>query len=465
MYHDTELQKALVRSLLTVDNPWNTTEDVLAWIERRNRDVSVRIEHVPFRDLKGWRFDETSGNLCHDSGRFFSIVGLDVSANTGSERRWTQPVINQPEVGYLGILCREVEGVLYFLLQAKIEPGNVNSVQLSPTLQATRSNYTQVHGGRCPEYLDYFKNATPDQVVLDQLQSEQGARFYRKRNRNMVVLIRESLEPKDDFRWLTLGQIRQLMRFDNVVNMDTRTVLSGLRFSGVPHEIVPSDFGREMFVSEASRVGVHTIDGILHRISLLKSRYELVAEKIPLRDVRDWRVTDSEISRPDGMFFRVLGVNVTISNREVSSWCQPLVQPMQEGLCVLFMKRIGGVLHVLVQAKVECGNFDVVEMAPTIQCLTGNYKTPVGYVPNFLEEFLSGSCIERIVFDTLQSEEGGRFYHEQNRNVVCLVNEEIPDVPPDNYIWLTLGQVKEFLRFNNYLNIQVRSLISALEYK
>ena len=79
-------------------------------------------------------------------------------------------------------------------------------------------------------------------------------------------------------------------------------------------------------------------------------------------------------------------------------------------------------------------------------------------------DFLSGAVIDRVLFDTKQSEEGGRFYHEQNRNVICLVNDKAPEVPPDSFMWLTLGQIKEFLRFNNYLNIQVRSLISALPY-
>ena len=85
-------------------------------------------------------------------------------------------------------------------------------------------------------------------------------------------------------------------------------------------------------------------------------------------------------------------------------------------------------------------------------------------VPPFVNEFLSGEVVDRILFDTKQSEEGGRFYHEQNRNVICLVNDRVSDVPNERFVWLTLGQIKEFLRFNNYLNIQVRSLISALPY-
>lgn len=462
------MQKAIINSLLTLENPFNTTEEVIDWIERRNREIEVRVEAIPFSQMKGWKFDSETGNLAHESGKFFSIVGLDVMTNVGTVKRWTQPIINQPEVGYLGIICKEFEGVMYFLMQAKIEPGNVNCVQLSPTLQATRSNYTCVHGGKKPAYLDYFRNATPDQIVIDQLQSEQGARFYRKRNRNIIIRVDENVDAGDDFCWLTLGQLKYFIGLDNIVNMDTRTVLSGLRFSDgwvVVGGGYLSSLGQELMHSEATLTGVMTIDQILHRVSELKSRYELVVDKIPLNRVSDgWRVTETEIVREDRRYFRVLGVNVTIANREVAKWCQPIVQPMQDGIFVLFAKRINGVMHFLMQAKVECGNFDVVEFAPTIQCLTGSYKNPMGYVPVYLNEFLSGSCVDEILLDTQQSEEGGRFFREQNRNVICMVNDEIPVDPPENFIWLTLGQIKEFLRYNNYLNIQVRSLISALQY-
>ena len=423
------------------------TEDVIAWIERRNREVEVRVDQVPFAKMNGWGFDPKTGNLCHQSGKFFSIVGVDVYANTGREQRWTQPIINQPEVGYLGIICKEFDGVMHYLLQAKIEPGNVNCVQLSPTLQATRSNYMQVHGGKKPAYLDYFRNARPEQIVLDQLQSEQGARFLRKRNRNIIIRVDEEIEAGEDFRWLTLEQIKMLMRRDNTVNMDARTVISGLQVGG----------------RESSSGALQSIDDVLHRLSALKSKYELITDKIPLKNVKDWCVTDSEIVRPDRRFFRVMGFNVTIANREVASWCQPLVQPMQEGLCVLFRKRINGVYHYLFQAKVECGNFDVVELAPTIQCLTGDYRrVPVESRPRFVTEFLDGKIPGEAVYDVCQSEEGGRFYHEQNRNAVYLLDDSVEIPEHENFFWLTMFQIKELLRYNNYLNIQVRSLIAAL---
>jgi oxidase EvaA len=472
------LAEKILESLLCHSGPSGTVEDVLNWIQQRNREVVVKIDTIPFRELRNWSFDSLTGNLRHESGKFFSIEGVRVMVDDGRRREWTQPIINQPEIGFLGILTREIDGVLCFLLQAKIEPGNVNNVQLSPTLQATRSNYSQIHKGKKPQYLEYFQKAKRSQIILDQLQSEQGARFLRKRNRNIILKVDEEVPLTDDFRWLTLGQIKVLMNIDNVVNMDTRTVISGLPFYAYLEHLSVYDFNgfmdrhfispesRELFVSELALSGRHTIEDILFWLSELKSRYELQVERIPLKDVRDWYINESEIVRHDRRFFRVLGVEVMIDSREVQSWCQPLVEPMQEGLCAFIIKAINGVYHFLVQAKIECGNFDVVEMAPTVQCLTGNYKEGYGYTPLFLDDVLEpGKKGGRVLFDTWQSEEGGRFFHEQNRNLVVEAGAGFPIEVPDNFVWMTLGQIKEFLRFNNYLNIQARSLIAALDYR
>ena len=170
-----------LKSALSFDNPFITTEEVINWVEDQNHRVSVRINKIPFSHLKLWYFNKDISRLQHDSGKFFSIDGLRVNTNWGNVQTWDQPIINQPEIGYLGFITKEFNGVLHFLLQAKIEPGNINFVQLSPTLQATKSNYTQAHQGKSPAYLDYFVNAKPSQILLDQLQSEQGARFLRKR--------------------------------------------------------------------------------------------------------------------------------------------------------------------------------------------------------------------------------------------------------------------------------------------
>lgn len=456
----------IIRSLLTQDNPFNCTEDIKEWIIQRNKEVAVDVKRIPFCEMKSWHSND-DGSISHDSGRFFSIVGIDVQTDYGDVSHWRQPIILQPEVGYLGILTKEINGVLYCLMQAKIEPGNVNCVQISPTLQATKSNYSRVHAGKSPNYLEYFVNAKPENIILDQLQSEQGARFLRKRNRNIIIKVDEDVPVLEDFRWMTLGQIKELMRYDNMVNMDTRTVLSGLKISDyiTPFDGMKgmSDLGKDMILSSNTNHSYISTRDHLSWLTDLKAKYDLFVSRCPVLDMPGWNKTEDEIVRDDEKYFKIIGVNVTISNREVSSWCQPLVQPMQQGLCAYIIKKINGIYHFLVQAKLECGNFDVLELAPTVQCLTGNIDD-YPERPDFVDYVLNAPK-EQIIFDTLQSEEGGRFYKEQNRNLIVEADDSFPLGLPPRYTWMTLRQLYKFLRFNNYINIQARSLLSAINYK
>ena len=138
---------------------------------------------------------------------------MNIETNWGKIHNWQQPIIEQSEIGILGIITKKLNQKVYYLMQAKIEPGNINCVQLSPTLQATKSNYLQVHNGKKPKYLSYFFNDRK-KLIIDQLQSEQGGRFYKKRNRNIIIEIKEDLEIDDDFRWMTLNQIVELMNIN-----------------------------------------------------------------------------------------------------------------------------------------------------------------------------------------------------------------------------------------------------------
>jgi len=81
----------------------------------------------------------------------------------------------------------------------------------------------------------------------------------------------------------------------------------------------------------------------------------------------------------------------------------------------------------------------------------------------FLKEVLIAKQ-EQVIFDTNQSEEGGRFYREQNRNIIVKMNDDFSNEVPENYTWLTLNQLNKFIVFNNYVNIQARSLVAALSY-
>ena len=470
-------EHAILRSALTVETPYCTTDEVLAWLGIKAAELTMEVKRTSMSELDGWSFESDTGNLIHQSGRFFSIEGLRVSTNWGAVPRWDQPIIHQPEVGYLGILCKNIDGVMYFLLRAKAEPGNVNGLQLSPTLQATRSNYTRAHGGSRPEYLEYFNGEKPGRVVLDQLQSEQGSRFLRKRNRNLVIETDSDIPGDDNCRWLTLAQIQVLLESPNIINMDARTVIACLDFGRVPdggadlcNDILAcvghsSPYHGELFASavESCRA-LHTTRELISWITEMKSTYDLSVERIGLHDVEGWVNEGTEIRHESGKYFSVIGVDVSMTGREVQRWTQPLLRSAQKGLIVFLLKSINGVFHFLVQGKLEAGNFDIVEMAPSVQCINDDYRHSVEeQKAPFLDYVLSAKPEQRI-YDALQSEEGGRFYHEQNRYMIIVVDDDFPIEIPDRFVWMTLRQIKEFIQYNNYFNIEARNLVAAVSF-
>ncbi len=460
-------EKLFLYSAFTEEGSFIKNNEVIEWMKEQNEKVSVKITKIPFQQLKLW--NATDNNISHESGKFFSIDGIRVKTNWGTVPSWEQPIINQPEIGFLGFITKEFDGILHFLMQAKIEPGNINHVQLSPTLQATKSNYTKAHKGNSPLYLEYFQQATPEQILLDQLQSEQGARFLKKRNRNIIIKIEEEIPVYDNFIWLTLGQIKKLMNRDNLINMDTRTVISGIPFGSYESESTPSlpnsSTIHQMFFKSAleKEKSLYSIDNIISFITKQKSFYELEVLRVPLKGMKLWHYTEYEIHHEQHKYFKIIAVDVEIGNREVVSWTQPMVEPMQEGLCVFICKEINGILHFAVQTKLECGNFDIIELAPTIQTLTGDYKAESSKKLPFLDYALNAKK-ENIIYDSYQSEEGGRFYREQNRNMIIFANDDFPVNLPEKFIWMTLNQLYTFLKFNNYLNIQARNLIATISF-
>ena len=451
------------------------TEEILDWIQQRNRETRYELEQTPLSELGDWEY--LDDRIKHKSGKFYSIQGIRVSTNYGQVAQWDQPIINQPEIGFLGFLVQKKKGVLHFLLQAKIEPGNLNVVQLSPTLQATRSNYTRVHQGRIPNYLEYFTGEKKVEILVDQLQSEQGARFFQKRNRNIIVEVdeREEVPVLENYLWATLGQIKQLMRFPNVVNMDSRTVISCITYGNYSERDVhllsalrlnKQETREESFLySVLSKDNhLHDIPQIVRWITGLKFKYDLNVEKIGISQIKDWIYDGNEIVHKDNKYFSVIGVNVTIDGREVTRWNQPMVKAAQEGIIGFLVKKINGIYHFLVQAKVEPGNFDILELAPTVQCLTGNYRKGLNeYTIPYIEYFVNPKK-ENLWYSVYQSEEGGRFYKEQNLNMIVEAGEDFPVEVAENYCWVTLNQLMSFVTYNNYLNIAARSLLSAISF-
>ncbi|MET8499684.1 NDP-hexose 2,3-dehydratase family protein [Streptomyces microflavus] len=444
------------------------TSEFHAWFSAQERAHDYRVTPARLDRLDGWALDPETGSLRHRTGQFFSVGGLEVRTDNREVASWAQPIIDQPEWGILGIVVKEFGEVPHFLLQAKMEPGNVNTLQLSPTVQATRSNYTRVHRGNAVPYLEHFTAPRPGRIVFDALQSEQGAWFLHKRNRNMIVEVTGDIETLDGFCWLTQEQIGELLLVDNLVNMDTRTVLAG--YPGQAGDARPRRDTEDTLSGAVARSGrpdacaLHTQAELLSWFTGAKADHHLTRTRVPLDSVKGWVRTEGGVSHETGRWFSVMGVDVEAGSREVTRWSQPMIRPSSRGIVAFLSRTLGGVLHLLVKARTEAGTLDVVEMGPTVQCAPDNYQDlPPGCRPAFLDQVLSAPA-ERVRFDVVHSEEGGRFYHAQNRYLLVEADDDTPPGADGNHIWMTVGQLAEMVRHGSHVNVEARNLLACLRF-
>ena len=445
----------LVESWAETEGKAYSTAELLEWVEERNAGIQVDIRKISPNADTVWKYIEEEGVIANPQHSFFTISGLEC----GDVQ---QPILVQGEIGYLGILCKEIDCVLHLLMQAKIEPGNVNQIQISPTIQATKSNFTQKHGGKRPAYLDRFLEADKHEIIVDQIQSEQASRFIGKRNRNILIVLdaAEEIEVLPSYRWMTLGQLKQLMKYNNLVNMDTRTVLSCIPFHlADPGAALPFFCDKALFRSVFYGDGINHLPEIYHRINNSRMFDEDKPRLIPLHAMSGWEWRDGEFICKGGYHFKIIFCDISIEGREVKQWIQPLFEAVGMATFGLLCCEIDGVLRFVVKCKKEIGSFDGPELGPTLQ-LEANEQ-----LADEMERFFL-SCYEQrhgVCYDVVLSEEGGRFYHEQNRNIILYLSvEELPTLPKE-YFLVDYKTLSSLAQINNTLNIQLRNLISLLE--
>jgi oxidase EvaA len=296
-------------------------------------------------------------------------------------------------------------------------------------------------------------------------------------NRNVILVIEEDMEVRDNFCWLTLGQIKKLLAYDNLVNMDSRTVLSGIQYdagadggarrdadAAVLNENRLEGFPRDLYRSLREKdKALHRFEDIISWFTRLKANAEIEVRPIPLHEVKEWHKNEYEIYHQSRHYFSVMAVEVRAGAREVVSWTQPLLKHFSCGIVGFLAAPINGVLHFLVEARMCPGYRDFIEMGPSVSCGEADYRMESKTAPPFTEYFYHAD--EKAVrFSATLSEEGGRFYHYQNRYM--LVELDSPDRlrVPGNYIWMTYGQLLDFIRHTSYINVEARSLIACLSF-
>ena len=213
-----------------------------------------------------------------------------------------------------------------------------------------------------------------------------------------------------------------------------------------------------LYNSENSSI---SLQKIINYVSSIREKYKLKISKIKLSEMKNWNFEDDFIAREDRNYFKVIGIEANIPNREKGYWQQPMIENLNIGICTLIGKYINNIFHIIVHTKFECGNIDNIELGPTIQLIntcsidSDNKNDPYINYQNYLNQ-------KRVLFSTIQSEEGGRFYNVSNKYSLILAEDNFNEELPEGYLWITLRQLTLLNKMDGYINIYLRNFLSFI---
>ena len=212
---------------------------------------------------------------------------------------------------------------------------------------------------------------------------------------------------------------------------------------------------------------INTLDYVIDWFNKKREESDMTVQEIGINDLDKWNVssTTGNISHESKGFFEIIGVKVSNTfDREVGKkgWTQPMIANNPGGILGLLMKKFNGIPHYLVQAKAEPGNIGKLQLSPTLQATTSNLLKAHGGTKPLFAEYFDEDENPNIVYVKWQSEDGGRFHLKSNYNMIVEVNEDEELTIPDYFIWVTLFQIKQLLKIENFVGPHIRGIISYL---
>ena len=414
-------------------------KNISKWLDNQRNIQSLAVEKINLSKLSKWIYNKRA--IYHISKKFFKISGLRIKSNFYNKKNWDQPIIVQNEIGILGII-KNIKTNKY-LLQAKVEPGNINKIQISPTVQATKSNYTRVHGGKTIPFLEYFKGRNKN----FSLQSEQAFRYYNKKNSNIMTYVYKKINLHEKFRWFSKIEIFNLLKEKNLINMDTLSVFS----SFIKKKKFDFPINNKKTLSKWKN-------------SLIK-KYYLKNKIINLGSIKNWNFTKKKISHQTNNYFSVIGIKVRTNKREIPNWSQPIIMGSKLAFVGYLVKKFKNTNHYLCRYILKPGS-----KVGTFTCSVNTSKFN-GYkkskdLTNFQKKLISNYFInsKHILYDNILSDEGGRFYHSQIKYMACKLDKNQNIDLPDHYIWLSQNQIIDLI-CKQKIDIEARLLFGIINFK
>lgn len=195
-----------------------------------------------------------------------------------------------------------------------------------------------------------------------------------------------------------------------------------------------------------------------------RSQNKAKVKNIHLEKMKKWTYDKHEgvIKHDSGEFFHVEGKRITNAGREVKNWDQPFLTQVgyKGGIIGLVRSNIGGVPHYLVDAKFEPGNFNNIQLSPSLQATYSNInRMHFGQKNKVVEKYFSKN------FTTIRkfwvTEDGGRLYKKRNLHWIVQY-EGKKNLPGKSFRWITLWELDRFIKLGSLVGPHLRSILSLV---
>ena len=349
------------------------TNKLKNWLKHQKNIKKIKINKKKISNLKDWIFKKNV--ILNGKQNFFSIKAFIIK---WKNKITYQPLIVQNENGILGIIKKKKNNKDYYLLQAKIEPGNINGIQISPTVQATKSNYLRKHGGKKTLFLNYFLFKKKNIKIISKFKlSEQGSRFLDKKNWNIFLETKKNnINLDKNYKWFSKDEIQYLAKKKNMLNMDTLSVFSCAIKKNLNETLLNSN------------------NYILKKLKFFNKKNKFIINKINFSQLKEWKISEKFLKDVKKKYFSIFFIDVFANQREVKKWEQPIIKDHFFSLNGFIICEINNTTHYLLKLINEPGLDNAKYTSTIFEKNFNTQKKKIKYFSFFKKKKIFNECSE-----------------------------------------------------------------------
>jgi len=196
----------------------------------------------------------------------------------------------------------------------------------------------------------------------------------------------------------------------------------------------------------------------------IRKKNEAKVKTIHLEEMKHWIYDKKKgvIKHSSGEFFKIEGKRILNSQREVKKWDQPFMTQIgfKGGIIGLVRANINNIPHYLVDAKFEPGNYNNIQLSPSLQATYSNInRIHLGEKNKVVKKYFTKN------FTTIRkfwvTEDGGRLFKKRNLHWIIQYNGRI-NLPSKTFKWLTLWEINRFIKQGSLVGPHLRSILSLI---